>query len=468
MGTPCQRRHGAPITCIGTMLPLDPDLTMTDLNALSTVAAAALIGKGEITSEALVAACLARIKTREGDVKAWAYLDPDHAIAQARAADAATRVGRSSGPLHGVPVAVKDIIDTADMPTECGSPVFKGRQPDSDAAVIGLLRAAGAIILGKTITTEMATLTPNITRNPVNLEHTPGGSSSGSAAAVADNMVPAALATQTGGSVIRPAAFCGIYGFKPTFGFIPRTGVLEQSHTIDTLGVYGRSVEDLALLGDVLGRHDPRDRGSFVSGRPNLMVTATSDPGLKPMFALVKTHAWERADAWTREAFGELAAHLGDQVSEFVMDYTTEDGVSAARTIGTVELAHYYGPYLDKHPDLISKNLTARIEEGRRISATAYVKALNDRERFYRTVMEPLTQCGTILTPAAPGPAPKGLESTGDAVFCSFWTYLGVPAVTLPLLEADGLPMGVQLIAARRDDGRLLRTARWLERALAA
>jgi Asp-tRNA(Asn)/Glu-tRNA(Gln) amidotransferase A subunit family amidase len=448
--------------------PSHPELIMTDLNSLSTVAAAALIGKGEITSEALVTACLTRIKAREGEVKAWAYLDPDHAITQAQAADAATRIGRGFGPLHGVPVAIKDIIDTADMPTECGSPVFKGRQPATDASVISLLRGAGAIILGKTITTEMATLTPNVTRNPINLSHTPGGSSSGSAAAVADHMVPAALATQTGGSVIRPAAFCGIYGFKPSFGFIPRPGVLEQSHTIDTVGVYGRSVEDLALLGDVLGRHDPRDPASFVSSRPNLMSIATSDSGLRPMFAFIKTHAWDRADPSTREAFGELVAHLGDQVSEFVMDFTTEAGVAAARTVGTVELAHHYGPYLDKDPGLISKNLTGRIEEGRRISATAYVQALNDRERFYRTVLEPLTQCGTILTPAAPGPAPKGLETTGDAVFCSFWTYLGVPAVTLPLLEADGMPMGVQLIGPRRDDGRLLRAARWLERALAA
>ena len=440
---------------------------MTDLNTLSTVAAAALIGKGEITSEALVTACLARIKARDGEVKAWAYIDPDQAIAQARAADTATQVGRAFGLLHGVPIGVKDIIDTANMPTECGSPVFKGRQPAADAAVVSLLRAAGAIILGKTITTEMATLTPNITRNPANLAHTPGGSSSGSAAAVADHMIPAALATQTGGSVIRPAAFCGIYGFKPTFGSIPRPGVLEQSHSIDTVGVYGRSVEDLALMGDVLSRHDARDPASFVSGRPNLMETATANVALKPMFAFIKTHAWDGADASTREAFGELAEHLGDRVSEFVMDYTTEAGVEAARTVGAVELAHYYGPLLDKNPDLISKNLTGRIEAGRRISGTAYVQALNDRERFYRTVLEPLTQCGTILTPAAPGPAPKGLESTGDAVFCSFWTFLGVPAVTLPLLEANGMPMGVQLIGARRDDGRLLRSARWLERALA-
>jgi Asp-tRNA(Asn)/Glu-tRNA(Gln) amidotransferase A subunit family amidase len=440
---------------------------MADLTTLSTVAAAALIGKGDVTSEEFVTACLGRIKAREGDVKAWAYLDPDHAISQAKAADAAQRAGRGTGALHGVPIAIKDIIDTADMPTENGSAVYKGRQPTEDAAVVALLRNAGAVILGKTITTEMATLTPNVTRNPVNLGHTPGGSSSGSAAAVADRMVPAALATQTGGSVIRPASFCGIYGFKPTHGLIPRPGILEQSRTLDTVGVYGRSIEDLALLADVLGRHDARDMSSLVSSRPNLMATATTDINLRPMFAFVKTSAWEATDACTKEAFGELAEHLGGQISEFVMDHTTEAGIAAAKVLGAVEMAASFGPTLDKHPELISKQLAGRIEEGRRINGTDYLKALHDRERFYSIVLEPLHQYGVILTPAALGPAPKGLESTGDPVFCSFWTYLGVPAVTLPLLEADGLPMGVQLVAARRDDGRLLRAARWLERALA-
>jgi Asp-tRNA(Asn)/Glu-tRNA(Gln) amidotransferase A subunit family amidase len=441
---------------------------MADLHTLSTVAAAALIGKGEISSEALVISCLARIKAREGEVRAWAYLDPDHAIAQARAADAASRSGKGSGPLHGVPVAIKDIVDTADMPTENGSPVFKGQQPTEDAAVVAALRNAGAIILGKTITTEMATMTPNVTNNPVNLAHTPGGSSSGSAAAVGDYMVPAAIATQTGGSVIRPAAFCGIYGFKPTFGLIPRTGVLQQSHTLDTIGVYGRSVEDLALMADVAGGHDARDPGTFVASRPNLMATATTEAGIAPMFAFVKTFAWSQADSSTHEAFGELVEQLGARASEFVLDHTTEAGIAAARTVGDVEIATYYGPNLDKHPELFSKMLAARIEAGRRVPGTAYLQALNDRERFYRSVLEPLHQYGTILTPAAPGPAPKGLETTGNPVFCSFWTYIGVPAVTLPLLEADGMPMGVQLIGARRDDGRLLRAARWLERALAA
>jgi Asp-tRNA(Asn)/Glu-tRNA(Gln) amidotransferase A subunit family amidase len=441
---------------------------MAELNALSTVAAAAMIGKGEITSEDLVRACLARISDRDKDVKAFAYIDPDHALEQARAADTQQRAGRQTGALHGVPVAIKDIIDTCDMPTENGSPVYKGRQPTEDAAVVALLRGAGAIILGKTITTEMATLTPNVTRNPANLAHTPGGSSSGSAAAVADFMVPAALATQTGGSVIRPASFCGIYGFKPTAGLIPRTGVLAQSHTIDTVGVYGRSVEDLALLVDVVGRHDPRDSASLNVSRPNLMATATTAPAFPPMFAFVKTAAWDAAETSTKEAFAELADHLGAHISEFVMDHTTEAGIKAANTVSVVEMAHYYGPILDKHPDLISKNLAARIEQGRQIPGTTYVQALNDRERFYRAVKEPLDKYGTILTPAAPGPAPDGLGSTGNPVFCSFWTYLGVPAVTLPLLEAEGLPMGVQLIGARRDDGRLLQAARWLERALAA
>ncbi|MEO8420586.1 MAG: amidase, partial [Hyphomicrobium sp.] len=216
---------------------------LTDPTSLSTTAAAEAIRHGELTSVALVTACLDRIAAHEGNVQAWEYLDPELALAQARDADAAFRAGEASGALHGVPIGVKDIFDTADMPTENGSPIFSGRRPDRDATCVAALRSAGAVILGKTVTTELALLTPAKTRNPHNLTHTPGGSSAGSAAAVADHMVPAALGSQTAGSIIRPASFCGVYGFKPTLGLVPRSGVLMQSHTLDTVGVYGRSVE---------------------------------------------------------------------------------------------------------------------------------------------------------------------------------------------------------------------------------
>ena len=247
--------------------------------------------------------------------------------------------GKGVGPLHGVPVGIKDIIDTADMPTENGCRAHKGRQPTADAACVTALRRAGAVIMGKTVTTELATFTPGKTRNPRNPEHTPGGSSSGSAAAVAAGMVPAALGTQTVGSVIRPGAFCGIYGLKPTYGVIPRTGVLTQAPSLDTVGVYGRSVEDLALLADALQGHDERDPASLVSSRPRLLATATEDWPLAPLFAFVKTHAWGDADPSTHEAFGELVEELGGQVTEISLDHTTERGYAAARQVQKVEMA---------------------------------------------------------------------------------------------------------------------------------
>jgi Asp-tRNA(Asn)/Glu-tRNA(Gln) amidotransferase A subunit family amidase len=441
-------------------------LTDTNLTDLTVTAAAARIARSETSSEELVGACLDRIAALEPQVQAWTFLDRERALEQARAADSLRKEGKGVGPLHGVPVGIKDIIDTSDMPTENGCRAHEGRQPTADAACITALRRAGAVIMGKTVTTELATFTPGKTHNPRNLEHTPGGSSSGSAAAVASGMVPGALGTQTVGSVIRPGAFCGVYGYKPTFGLIPRAGVLTQAHSLDTVGVYGRSVPDLALIADVLQGHDERDPASLVSSRPRLLATATEDWPLAPMFAFVKTHAWKDADAATQEAFGELVEELGGQVTEISLDHTTERGYAANRLVQKVEMAVHFGPLLDRAPQLLSDNLRQQLEDGRRVTGVEYIAALNAREEYYATVADLLVNYGTILTPAALGPAPKGLGSTGNPVFCGFWTYLGVPAVTLPLLEADGLPLGVQLIGARRDDGRLLRTAQQLVRRL--
>ena len=447
--------------------PLGHD-DMSSLTALTAVEAAARIAGGELSSKDLVGACLERIAEREPAVQAWAFLDRERALEQAKAADAQLKESKGVGPLHGVPVGLKDIIDTADMPTGHGSEAFKGRQPADDAACVTALRRAGAVILGKTVTTELATHVPSRTRNPLNAEHTPGGSSSGSAAAVAAGMVPIAVGTQTGGSVIRPAAFCGVYGFKPTFGVIPRTGVLTQSTTLDTIGVFGRCVEDVALAADALQAYDARDPASLSTSRPGLLATATQKWSLPPIFAFVKTHAWDEADAVTREAFGELIEELGGQVTEVSIDSTTERGLAAARTVQDVEMAVHYGPILDRAPDLVSKDLAARIEAGRRVNGVDYFAALDARDRFYANTGEIFTDYGTILTPAALGPAPKDLSTTGNPVFCGFWTYLGVPAVTLPLLDVDGMPLGVQLVGPRRDDGRLLRSARWLVKHLDA
>jgi Asp-tRNA(Asn)/Glu-tRNA(Gln) amidotransferase A subunit family amidase len=440
----------------------------TDLTAITACEAARRMARGELTALELTKACLARISAREGEVQAWTFLAAEHALAQARAADAWREVGKGVGPLHGIPVGIKDILDTADMPTEHGSAFFQGRQPGKDATCVAALRAAGAIILGKTVTTELATLTPNKTRNPRNLEHTPGGSSSGSAAAVADGMVPLAVGTQTKGSVIRPAAFCGVYGFKPSFGLISRTGVLAQSPSLDTVGVMGRSVEDVAAFADVLQTYDEHDVASIAMGRSNLYATATQEWPLPPLFAFVKTSAWGDASAATREAFGRLVEQLGGQAREIAVDITFAQGTAAAQIVQDVEMAAHYGSILDRAPDMISKSLAAGIEHGRRVRGVDYLAALAARKTHEDTLRQVFGDYGAILTPAAPGVAPKGLGRTGDPIFCGFWTYLGVPAITLPLLQADGMPMGVQLVGPRRDDGRLLRTARWLVQHLRA
>jgi Asp-tRNA(Asn)/Glu-tRNA(Gln) amidotransferase A subunit family amidase len=434
---------------------------IANLTALDAAGAAQAIRTGEITSEALVRACLARIAEREGDVQAWAHLDPEVALTQARDMDALQRSGGAMGPLHGVPIGIKDIFDTAALPTEYGCPIFDGWRPKKDAACVTLLRAAGAIVLGKTVTTELALLTPARTRNPRNLKHTPGGSSAGSAAAVAAGMVPAALGSQTAGSVIRPASFCGVYGFKPTLGLIPRAGVLMQSHTLDTVGVYGSSVEDLALLADCMAAFEPDDTVSFIYEGPKLLDTARQDPKTAPRFAFVKTPAWADADPAMHAAFARLVESLDGCVKEIEIKVLA-DVIEWQRIVQLAENAYYYGPLMRDAPDMLSGGLKARLEAGLEADVQDYIRALASREDAYREVARSFADYDAILTPSAAGPAPKGFETTGSPVFNGLWTYLGMPAVSLPLLEADGMPLGVQLVGARRGDARLLRTARWL------
>ncbi|HUD00467.1 MAG TPA: amidase, partial [Candidatus Polarisedimenticolaceae bacterium] len=285
-------------------------MELTDLHLLSASEAARLIRDGIISSEQLVEACLARIREVDPQVEAWAFLDADYALTQARSRDELRLSGRAIGPLHGIPVGVKDIFDTADMPTENGSVIHAGRTPSRDATVTAMLRAAGAVIMGKTVTTEFAYFSPGKTRNPHNREHTPGGSSSGSAAAVAANMVPLALGSQTNGSTIRPAAYCGVIGFKPTHGLISRHGALALSRTLDHVGLFANSIADIALLAEQIVGSDENDPDTRPRARVPFAEIAAEQPPLAPMFALVKTPMWERADSDTKEGFAELAAHL--------------------------------------------------------------------------------------------------------------------------------------------------------------
>jgi Asp-tRNA(Asn)/Glu-tRNA(Gln) amidotransferase A subunit family amidase len=433
-------------------------------NWLSATDAARAIREGALSSEELVAACLARVGEVDGQVQAWAYLDAEHALMQARALDAERRAGYAVGPLHGVPVGIKDIIDTGDMPTENGSPLHAGRTPRRDATVAAMLRAAGAVIMGKTVTTEFATYAPGKTRNPHNPGHTPGGSSSGSAAAVAAGMVPLALGSQTNGSVVRPAAFCGVYGFKPTHGLVPRTGVLALSRTLDQIGVFARTLDDVALLAEQLVGYDEDDPNTRPRARVPLGAIAAGEPPIEPLIAFVKTPRWESADADTKEAFAELVGALGDRAEEVELFPFATVAWDWHRTIMEAEMAFNLDAEWRRGSGGLSASLRAQLERGREVRAVDYQRALARIPPLQSGFEELLTQkYDAILTPAAPGTAPKGLASTGDPSFCTLWTLCGLPSLSLPLMRgSNGMPLGVQLVGRRHFDARLLRTARWL------
>jgi Asp-tRNA(Asn)/Glu-tRNA(Gln) amidotransferase A subunit family amidase len=427
------------------------------------------LASGALKAVDLAAACLERIGKVEPDVQAWSWLESDQVLDQARRLDAFRASGRPVGPLHGMPVALKDIIDTARIPTENGCAVDKGRVPTRDAHVVTRLKAAGAVIMGKTVTTELAFLAPGKTRNPHNHAHTPGGSSSGSAAAVAAGMVPLAVGTQTGGSIIRPAAFCGITGFKPSFGAIARTGVLSQSPFLDTMGVFARSPEGAAMLADALYGYDDGDPFSELGPNPRLLATASAPPPLKPVFAFIRPPGWDRADEEMQAAIGELAEALGADCFEVSLPEAFQQAEAQRRIINFAEMAKCYYGYETRGRELLAAETIDGIEQGKAVLARDYIAALDWRSYLNAALDEIFERCDAILTPAALGPAPHGLSSTGDSLFNGLWTLCGTPAVTVPLFEAgNGLPMGAQLVGRRGNDGRLLRTASWLARFAAA
>jgi Asp-tRNA(Asn)/Glu-tRNA(Gln) amidotransferase A subunit family amidase len=438
------------------------------LTQLTAVQAAQAIAKGELSSEELVSACLERIRTLEDSVQAWAFLDPEYALAQARAADQVRREGKSVGPLNGIPVGVKDIIDTSDMPTESGTVLHAGRRPAADATVISRLREAGAVIMGKTVTTELAVYSPGKTRNPQDPKRTPGGSSSGSAAAVAAGMIPLALGTQTNGSVIRPAAFCGVYGFKPTHGLVSRRGITPQSRKLDHVGVFARTLEDIALVTEPFIGYDEGDPATRPLARPNLSHVLGQEPPLAPRFAYVKSPVWEEAEADTQEAFAELVEHLGERVEEVALPEAFDQAHECHRTIYEADLAKSYEREYARGKEQLSARLKEMIERGQKILALDYQRALEQADALNVLLEGIYYRYDAIITPAAPGEAPMGLDATGNPTFCTIWTLTGVPALSLPLMQGShGMPMGVQLVGARGDDARLLRTARWLELAVA-
>lgn len=430
---------------------------------MTAAEAAEAIRAGQITSEELVAACLERISSLEERVGAWVFLDRDLALAQAREADLARREGRALGPLHGIPVGVKDIFDTKDMPTEDGTVLHAGHQPDADATAVSLLRQAGAVIMGKTVTTELAVYSPGKTRNPHDPERTPGGSSSGSAAAVAAHMVPVAIGTQTNGSTIRPASFCGVYGFKPSHGLISRHHMLQQSRPLDHVGVFGRTIEDVALAAEPMMAYDENDPDTRPRARPALVRTAAEEPPVPPRLAFIKTPVWEQADEDTKAAFAELMEQLGESAEEVRLPEVFNNAVDWHRTILHADLARSFEREYAQGKEKLSPILREMIEHGQKVLAVDYNRAVENRVLLVRILDEIFKWYDAVLTPAAIGEAPRGLGSTGSPVFCTLWTLCGMPAVSLPILEGSGgMPMGAQLVAPKGGDARLLRTARWL------
>ena len=418
------------------------------------------LASGALLAVDLAEAVNARIATREEEVQAWAWFDPDYLRQQAEMLDTYRRAGHPIGPLHGMPVGLKDIIDTARIPTENGCAQDEGRVPDRDATLVSRLRAAGAMIVGKTVTTELAFMQAGKTRNPHDTTRTPGGSSSGSAAAVADGMVPLAVGTQTGGSVIRPAAFCGATGFKPTFGLIPRTGVLTQSPSLDTIGVFAADPTGAAMIADVMAGYDAGDPATEPMPSPQLVAIATEKAPVKPQFAFVELPGWSDAAPETRSAFEELNTLLGDQVFGVDLSGVFAEAADLRSRINFAEMAHHYERY---EIETLGPKTRAAIEEGRGVMAKDYLDARAWKNRFAAALDEIFTRSDVILCPAALGPAPKGLDDTGDSIFNGIWTMTGVPSVTIPVFTSEeGLPMGVQLVGQKHRDGRLLRTANWL------
>jgi len=425
---------------------------MNELQSLGAAEAARRIAAGTLTSEALVRACLERIGERDGDVMAWAAIDPDAAIREARAADQAP----SRGPLHGVPFGVKDIIDTHDLPTEFNSPIYRGNRPRSDAACVALARAGGAVMLGKTVTTEFAYTHPSQTRNPHNLAHTPGGSSSGSAAAVADCMVPIAIGTQTGGSVLRPGSFCGVVAMKPSFGAINRAGVKPQSDSLDTVGVFARSVEDAGLFLHLLSGIPAPDFASLGF--------------MTPALAVCRTPRWDKAEPAARDRFEETVKRLGDAgavMSEYKFGRNFANVYDDQETLQMYEAVRALHFEYRNCRDQVSSTLLARLDPAMNHTRERYAMAVRRAADYRAWLAEDFGGFDAILTLSAPGEAPASLTTTGDAVFNRVWTMMGTPCVSLPMgAGPNGLPLGLQVVGPYGADNRTLMIAEWIRRAI--
>jgi len=429
---------------------------------LSAVEMVQSLKKGEITSEELVKSYIEQIKKKEKEVEAWEFFDQELVLKQAKKLDELHQSGKH-GDLHGIPVGIKDIFDTEDMPTTDGTEIHKKNPSWNDCTVVSKLKQAGAIIMGKTVTAELAYYSPGKTKNPHDTTRTPGGSSSGSAAAVASHMVPLAVGSQTNGSVIRPASYCGVVGYKPTKGLISRHLVLQISRALDQVGVFANSIEDAALISEQLIGHDKQDPDTSLNPRPKLLAASKEKPPAEPVLAHIKLPFMNELEEDVKEGFKEIKDELKGKVDEIELPKGFAAIPDWHKIIMESDMARSFSEEYKKSKNKLSDKIIEAIERGMKYTSVEYNNALAKIDVANAYFNQFFHDYDAILTPSACGEAPKGLKSTGNPIFCTIWTYCGMPCINLPLLQGkNGLPVGVQLVSSLFDDERLFRNASWL------
>jgi len=438
---------------------------MTDIFSLSTNELVTKMKEGQISSVEVCKAYIERITKFEKDVNAWNFFDKKILLEKAEEADEYRKSGKPLGSLHGLPVAVKDIFGTYDMPTECGTIFRRKKSAAQDSEVVNLLKNAGAIIMGKTVTAELAYIHPGKTTNPHDYTRTPGGSSSGSAAVIAAQMAPLSVGSQTGGSIIRPASYCGVVGYKPSYGLISRSGALKTSEKLDTIGVFGKSVEAVALLAETLIKKDLYDPATIHFAAGGILEASQKDPHFEPKFIFYKTDKWKNINKDSKSAFEFFIKRFKKNIEVFDVPAYFKDIPRHHQIIHEADLANNFQAYYKKDKKKLSKEMRDAIERGLKHSAYDYANAIDFMEQSYQSYKEVFEDYHGVITPSASGVADKGLKSTGSADFQKIWTYMGLPTISLPLLTGESnLPLGVQLIGDKLDDIRFLSTANWLEK----
>ena len=438
---------------------------MIDTASLNANELVSKLKSGDISSVELCKAYIKRIEKFDKDVQAWAFLDKKILLEKAEEADDYRKSGKPLGALHGIPVAIKDIIGTYDMPTECGTVFRKKMSSSQDSEIVNLLKTAGAIIMGKTVTCELAYIHPSKTKNPHDYSRTPGGSSSGSAAVIASYMAPLSIGSQTGGSIIRPASYCGVVGYKPSYGLISRNGILRTSYNLDQIGVFGKTVEDVATLAKVLIKKDSYDSATIYYSTENLIEECKKGPLFDPKFIFYKTESWKLIEKKSRDAFDYFIKSFKKNIEVFDTPSYFKEINKYHQIIHETDLANNFSSYYKKYKKKLSKYMQTAISNGNKYSAKDYAEAIDFMKRSYESYKEVFEDYHGILSPSSPGVAIKGLKSTGTAEFNKVWSYLGTPCISLPLLQGENnLPLGVQLIGDRYDDQRFLGVAKWLEK----